>query len=329
MKTVVFTLCSNNYLAHAKTLGDSIIVKNPDVIFIIGLVDKKSPAIDYSLFSAFEIIEYDEIQCVDFPRMLSSYTIVEFNTAVKPFYIELLWERYGKECFIYYIDPDIVFYSPIEELNAYLNSNDIIITPHLTKALIPLNSVETNLLKTGIFNLGFIGLKYSDNTFEFIKWWQERLKVYCYMDKKETFYVDQIWVNFVPALFDKVFILRDPIYNMAWWNLTERILIEVNEEYYVNNASQKLVFFHFSGYKPGSNKMIGRIDSDDYSFEKRPDLKKIFIEYEESLQKNSLLTLSKIKPLIKFKDKKISSRERIGLSLRYRFDLVLKKVFNI
>jgi hypothetical protein len=261
--------------------------------------------------------------------MLSSYTIVEFNTAVKPFYIELLWERYGKECFIYYIDPDIVFYSPIEELNAYLNSNDIIITPHLTKALIPLNSVETNLLKTGIFNLGFIGLKYSDNTFEFIKWWQERLKVYCYMDKKETFYVDQIWVNFVPALFDKVFILRDPIYNMAWWNLTERILIEVNEEYYVNNASQKLVFFHFSGYKPGSNKMIGRIDSDDYSFEKRPDLKKIFIEYEESLQKNSLLTLSKIKPLIKFKDKKISSRERIGLSLRYRFDLVLKKVFNI
>jgi hypothetical protein len=329
MKTVVFTLCSNNYLAHAKTLGDSIIVKNPDVIFIIGLVDKKSPAIDYSIFSAFEIIEYDEIQCVDFPRMLSSYTIVEFNTAVKPFYIEFLWERYGKECFIYYIDPDIVFYSPIEELNAYLNSNDIIITPHLTKARIPLNSVETNLLKTGIFNLGFIGLKYSVNTFEFIKWWQERLKVYCYMDKKETFYVDQIWVNFVPALFDKVFILRDPIYNMAWWNLTERILIEVNEEYYVNNASQKLVFFHFSGYKPGSDKMIGRIDSDDYSFEKRPDLKKIFIEYEESLHKNSLLTLSKIKPLIKFKDKKNSSSERIGLSLRYRFDLVLKKVFNI
>jgi len=82
---------------------------------------------------------------------------------------------------------------------------------------------------------------------------------------------------------------------MAWWNLTERILIEVNEEYYVNNPSQKLVFFHFSGYKPGSNKMIGRIDSDDYSFEKRPDLKKIFIEYEESLQKNSLLTLSKNK----------------------------------
>ena len=121
MKTVVFTLCSNNYLAHAKTLGDSIIEKNPNVIFIIGLVDKKNPEIDYSLFSAFEIIEYDEIQCIDFPRMLSSYTIVEFNTAVKPFYIELLWERYGKESYIYYIDPDIVFYSPIEEMNTHLN----------------------------------------------------------------------------------------------------------------------------------------------------------------------------------------------------------------
>ena len=329
MKTVVFTLCSNNYLAHAKTLGDSIIEKNPNVIFIIGLVDKKNPEIDYSLFRAFEIIEYDEIQCIDFPRMLSSYTIVEFNTAVKPFYIELLWECYGKDSYIYYIDPDIVFYSPIEEMNTHLITNDIIITPHLIKAQIPLNSVETNLLKTGIFNLGFIGLKYSENTFEFIKWWQERLKVYCYMSKKETFYVDQIWVNFVPALFDKVFILREPIYNMAWWNLSERILIEQNDEYFVNDSSQKLVFFHFSGYKPGSNKMIGRIDSDDYSFEKRPDLKKIFIEYEQMLQKNSLKTLSKIKPLLKFKDRKISKMQRVGLSLRYRFDLVLKKVFNI
>ena len=329
MKTVVFTLCSNNYLAHAKTLGDSIIQKNPNVIFIIGLVDKKNPEIDYSLFSSFDIIEYDEIQCIDFPRMLSSYTIVEFNTAVKPFYIELLWERYGKESYIYYIDPDIVFYAPIEEMNTHLIANDILITPHLIKAKIPLNSVETNLLKTGIFNLGFIGLKYSENTFEFIKWWQERLKVYCYMSKIETFYVDQIWVNFVPALFDKVFILREPIYNMAWWNLSERILIERNDEYFVNDSSQKLVFFHFSGYKPGSNKMIGRIDSDDYSFEKRPDLKNIFVEYEQMLQKNSLKTLSKIKPLLKFKDKKVSKRQRVGLSLRYRFDLVLKKVFNI
>lgn len=329
MKTVVFTLCSNNYLAHAKTLGDSIIEKNPNVIFIIGLVDKKNPEIDYSLFSAFEIIEYDEIKCVDFPNMLASYTIVEFNTAVKPFYIEMLWERYGKECFIYYIDPDIVFYSPIEELNAYLNTNDIIITPHLIKAQIPVNSVETNLLKTGIFNLGFIGLIFSENTVEFIKWWQERLKVYCYMDKKETFYVDQIWVNFVPALFDKVYILREPIYNMAWWNLSERKLIELNGEYYVNNSSHKLMFFHFSGYKPGSNKMIGRIDNDDYSFEKRPDLKKIFFEYEHSLLKNNLKSLSKTKPLIKFKDKKVSTRQRIGMSLRFRFDLVLKKVFNI
>jgi hypothetical protein len=329
MKTIIFTLCSNNYLAHAKTLGDSIIEKNPNVIFIIGLVDKKNPEIDYSLFSAFEIIEYDEIQCIDFPRMLSSYTIVEFNTAVKPFYIELLWERYGKESYIYYIDPDIVFYSPIEEMNTHLITNDIIITPHLIKAQIPLNSVETNLLKTGIFNLGFIGLKYSENTFEFIKWWQERLKVYCYMSKIETFYVDQIWVNFVPALFDKVFILREPIYNMAWWNLSERILIEQNDEYFVNDSSQKLVFFHFSGYKPGSNKMIGRIDSDDYSFEKRPDLKNIFVEYEQMLQNNSLKTLSKIKPLLKFKDRKVSKRQRVGLSLRYRFDLVLKKVFNI
>ena len=64
-------------------------------------------------------------------------------------------------------------------------------------------------------------------------------------------------------------------------------------------------------------------------FSYKNDFKNIFVEYEQMLHKNSLLTLSKIKPLLKFKDKKVSKSQRVGLSLRYRFDLVLKKVFNI
>jgi hypothetical protein len=48
MQEIIFTLCSNNYLAQAKTLGDSVKKFNPDVLFVIGLVDKLHPEIDYS-----------------------------------------------------------------------------------------------------------------------------------------------------------------------------------------------------------------------------------------------------------------------------------------
>jgi hypothetical protein len=174
------------------------------------------------------------------------------------------------------------------------------------------------LLKTGIFNLGFIGLKYSENTFEFIKWWQERLKVYCYMSKIETFYVDQIWVNFVPALFDKVFILREPIYNMAWWNFAERRLITLNNRYFVNDTSQELVFFHFSGYKIGSLYYTGRVEKKEYLLETLPELKILFADYSKRLKNNNVEKLSVVKPLLNFASLKKNPKKSLIKRLKSR-----------
>ena len=88
MRKIVFTLCSNNYLSHAKTLGDSVLHFHPDLQFYIGLVDKKSPEIDYDFFSSFTILPFDELGFDCFNEMLRNYNIIEFNTAVKPFYFD-------------------------------------------------------------------------------------------------------------------------------------------------------------------------------------------------------------------------------------------------
>ena len=45
---IVFTLCSINYLAQAKTLGDSVLRHNPGYKFIIGLIDKNHTNVDLS-----------------------------------------------------------------------------------------------------------------------------------------------------------------------------------------------------------------------------------------------------------------------------------------
>ena len=47
---IAFTICSNNYLAQAKTLGDSFLEFHPDWKFIIGLCDEFDSSFDYSAF---------------------------------------------------------------------------------------------------------------------------------------------------------------------------------------------------------------------------------------------------------------------------------------
>ena len=60
-------------------------------------------------------------------------------------------------------------------------------------------------------------------------------------------FTDQRWVDFAPSFFDH-FILKDPTYNVAYWNLHERDLEWTDGRYLVNG--QPLTFFHFSGFVP-------------------------------------------------------------------------------
>ncbi len=115
---IAFTICSNNYLAQAKTLGDSFLDHHPDVKFIIGLVDRFDKSFDYSFFSRFEIIPVEDIQINNFDELTAKYNIVELNTAVKPSYIHYIFQNYQADKLIY-LDPDILVTGYFEELLEY------------------------------------------------------------------------------------------------------------------------------------------------------------------------------------------------------------------
>lgn len=298
MKTIIFTLCSNNYLAHAKTLGDSVKKYSPESEFIIGLVDQIDATIDYN---SFEVIPYNEIGYDCFEDMLSKYNIIEFNTAVKPYYLAYFLNKYGPGTKVYYIDPDIKLYSNINHLNGLLDTSDIVLTPNLTEMPEDVDLGELASLRHGLFNLGFIGVKHSEEGLRFVEWWKKRLRNHCLIDKPRGIFVDQKWVDIAVLYFKGIHVMSHKGYNMAWWNLSERKLIETDGKYYVNNPSEELVFFHFSGFKPGSLNFTGRNNDDpEYRFEKRPELKGIFNEYKELLFQNGFETLSVCAPKLNF-----------------------------
>ncbi|QKZ13645.1 glycosyl transferase [Spirosoma sp. KUDC1026] len=290
--TIAFTICSINYLAQARTLGESLRVTNPDYTYIIGLVDKLEGAnLPANLVPDFPMLEVDKINIPDFAAMCDRYDITELNTAVKPFYIDYLYENYPDASSVIYFDPDIIVFQPLEQLNKALTQYSLVLTPHTCSPTPDWERPnEQHHLNTGIFNLGFIGLRNDDTARSFVNWWKDRLVYECRIDLCAGLFVDQHWVNFAPVYYDNVLIDQHLGYNVAYWNLHERRIAQnATGDWIISpmNQSQQtgqflLQFFHFSGYNPYKPDEISKYQT-RYTFADRPDTRPLFDLYRNQL----------------------------------------------
>jgi hypothetical protein len=292
---IAFTLCSNNYLAQAKVLGDSFKKHHPHGIFIIGLVDKMSSEIDYSFLSDFIIVPVDEVAIADLQQLSMRYDIVELNTVVKPSYFSYLFKRFKAERIIF-LDPDIEVFSPFDDLLHLLDTYNIVVTP---QNCAPIDDGESpsdlTLLGTGIFNLGFIALAGYESLIVFLKWWNDRVLKYGYAKPSSNMFFDQIWINLVPVFFDNCYILKHPGYNMSPSNLHERKITDTALQPPQINGQYRLLFYHYSGFRYNDP---GRICSysNRFTFEQRPDILPLYEDYRRALIENNIESLSAIVP---------------------------------
>ena len=316
-------------MAHAASLGESIKIINPEKRFIIGLVDKLDPRIDYSAFSEFELIPYFDLGYSEFEDMLSRYNIIEFNTAVKPFYFEYIFQKYPEVDHIYYIDPDIFLYQPIESLDHEWGDSEILLTPNLIYLPKATSTGELASLRHGINNLGFIGIRSGEESFKFIAWWKERLRFHCKIDKCFGIFVDQKWVDLAPLFFNKIKSVKHPGWNMAWWNFSERKLLQIGETLYVNSENYKLTFFHFSGFKPGNRLITERMQSEEFVIQEDHLLQSLFDDYEKKLFANGFKMLSQVKPLLNFYKAPDSSWIRLGKKIKSYSNKIIYRLFKV
>jgi len=282
---VVFTLCSANYLAQAKTLADSILEHNPEYHVVIGLVDRVPKNLSPSYWQPYELIPVEDLSIPDLADMVDKYDIVELNTAVKPFYMEYLYQRNAQVDAVVYLDPDILVLSDLSPVLDKLRSNNIVVTPHSCTFDDSSTNVyyELSMLRTGVYNLGFIGTARSETTFFFLKWWQTRLREHCYYRAGSGVFVDQLWVTLAPLYFPGVLVEKNPGCNMCYWNHFERRLT-IRDGRYIVNGEHKLLFYHFSSYDPSHPDHISmRKKSLVMTFEERPDLKPLFDLYTKRL----------------------------------------------
>lgn len=278
---IAFTICSNNYLAYAKVLGNSLKLHAQDIWFYIFLCDEKIEKVNYAQL-ADEVITLSAIE-PQFNTLASKYNIVELNTALKPRVFEYLFtEREISE--VLYFDPDIRIYNSIDFLFQQLKSFSIILTPHICSP-IPLDGqtpTENHFLNFGIYNLGFLGLKKSEVSANFLAWWKGHTYTRGYIDVYKGIFVDQLPINFAPVFFKDLAIVESKGCNMAPWNLHERYL-SVNENIIMVNKKDPLIFFHFSSFKPGHLE-LPLSQYNRFTLSSRRDLQHLYEQYDSELK---------------------------------------------
>ena len=249
------TIISRNYLAQARVLARSFLEHEPESRFYLLVVDRLPEGVDVG--APVTLVDPAELDLPGFWEMGFKYGVVEFSTAVKPYLLALLLRRYGEEEVVYF-DPDILVLRPLGELREALAAGDIVVTPHITRPL-PLDGKRPNeqdIMISGVFNLGFLALRRSAASDEFLDWWQERLQDGCRIDVANGLFTDQKWVDLAPSLFPSTVVLRDTAYNIAFWNLHERELSLAGGELCVNGGPA--AFCHISGFSPDQPRRLSK-----------------------------------------------------------------------
>lgn len=250
------TIVAPNYLAYARVLRDSIARYAPQAQFHVLVVNRRVPEVQRAVEEARLQATYaTELGLPDFEHLAYQYDLVEFNTALKPTFLKSLFGR-GYE-YVVYLDPDIsLFHSPDPILEALGQAETVLIPHALAPAMDGLRPSDIDFLRTGTFNLGFVGLRKGQHSFALLDWWESRCLSYGFNDPAFGIFVDQKWLDLAPCYFESVHILKHAGCNVAYWNLHERKVETSNGNYRVNDVP--LVFFHFSGVNASTPDILSR-----------------------------------------------------------------------
>ena len=239
----IFTVTNIAYLHKALVLARSIQQYNHEVLNIY-IIDRK---VDINLPEKLaNFVWIEDLNIDKFLNIAFKYDITELSTSVKPLITLDLLQNHHK---VLFFDPDIRLYASVSSIIDLLDDDPIILTPHYTTPQDPsLENSDVGMLRFGSFNLGFFAVNRSNQSNDFLAWWHSRCMHLCYFETQFGLSTDQKWVSIAPCLFPQLKISFDLGYNVAFWNMHERVLSRNSSGNVIINGEYPLIFFHFSSF---------------------------------------------------------------------------------
>jgi len=254
----VATVVAKNYLSFARVLAESFRRYHPDVPLFVLVSDELDGYVEPGA-EPFRLFRLRDIGIPDLERTRFRCDRKQLAITSKPYLLSHLLDL-GFESVVF-LDPDILILSDLEELLSQVSRHAIVLMPHLLAPLSGEGSVERelNVLQSGVYNGGFVGISSGSTARAFLAWWQARVYAHCRHDVARGVYYDQRWLDLAPVFFPGLHVFRDPSYNVAHWNLPERA-ISIGETS-ITVDGRPCRFFHFSGFDPDNPIAVTRYSS--------------------------------------------------------------------
>jgi len=281
--SIICTVTTKNHIANVRTLAKTFIKYNPEGQVYVLLADKIDGYFEPSK-EPFILIRLEDLPDQnDIKKLLFYYTPFELCNALRGNLHEYIYNKTDANRWLY-IDADIMVCHSFKEIFEQLNDKSILLSPHRIKPsdIKQTNPVETLLLRIGLYNSGFLGLKRSEETGKFIRWYKSRLIKFCFIDYIKGVFVDQLWLNFVPLYFRGVSFLTNPGANVGHWKLFESRLTK-KPDGTIMVDDQPLLFMHFSGWDISSPNKVSK-----HAVMDGKNLSSIWNELSESYRKELL-----------------------------------------
>jgi hypothetical protein len=259
-----FTSFTFSYFPRALILARTLKQLHPDWTVWAVVPDAPPNDDDCGLNAEFDHVVYaKDLDIPDFRAWLFKHDVIEASTAVKGEMLRHILSAGATK--VIYLDPDIAVFNSLNGIVSRLDTHSVVLTPHQVSPNETEGAVRDNeqtSLQYGIYNLGFAAVANDKIGNQFADWWARRLYVACYDDVPNGIFTDQKWCDLVPCLFDRVFIERDPGYNVASWNISQRQLL-VSRSGVVEANGSPLKFFHFTKINSAGDIMIEKNAKDN------------------------------------------------------------------
>jgi hypothetical protein len=280
-KHCIYTSFNKYYLPQAILLLNSIKEVYGNKIDVIALVVDEIASEEAIYFDKFDrVLLANTLEILNFESWIRTLSVVEACTAVKPFALMKLLDEYST---VTYMDPDTYLFGPLKEIYESDEDWNIALTPHQLKpaaeSYVGIHA-ELDSYKFGIFNLGFISVKNSPQGYAMAQWWTERCYEYCLSKPEIGLFTDQKFFDLAPVIFENLKIIRSSGYNVATWNISQRILSLYGGRILAND--DPLTFCHFTKVQNEGINALERMEIDENLF------REIFHSYKNKLKKIQL-----------------------------------------
>jgi hypothetical protein len=238
------TIVAKRELPYARVLGRSLAVHHPGNPFLVLLTDEVQGCFDPKR-EPFELLTLDDLEIPAAARFRFLHRRQPLSYAATPYFLSGLLDR-GRGAVVFLKQESLVMSAQRSVLEA-LGAHSIVLTPHLLEPprTGDARERELNILLSGTFNGGVVGVRETETARRFLTWWADRVFSSCRHAVGEGMHYEQRWLDLVPAYFRDTRVLRDGGANIGHWNLPERL-----------EAPPELL--RFSGFDPDRPEQVTR-----------------------------------------------------------------------